>query len=137
MSPKVVGKIDLDKINTNTRPVKSDKKSQDENRSDKGKNKKKDKQNRQKAEFNDKNPKQNNAEQKSNPTTDSASNAKKDKKQKRRRINEQPVDVEAVIKGQNNQNNQNNTKPGKNSKGKNKSWRAYQRTSEGLPMRSS
>ena len=121
MSPKVVGKIDLDKINTNTRPVKSDKKSQDENRSDKGKNKKKDKQNRQKAEFNDKNPKQNNAEQKSNPTTDSASNAKKDKKQKRRRINEQPVDVEAVIKGQNNQNNQNNTKPGKNSKGKNKS----------------
>ena len=121
MSPKVVGKIDLDKINTNTRPVKSDKKSQDESRSDKGKNKKKDKQNRQKAEFNDKNPKQNNAEQKSNPTTDSASNAKKDKKQKRRRINEQPVDVEAVIKGQNNQNNQNNTKPGKNSKGKNKS----------------
>ena len=121
MSPKVVGKIDLDKINTNTRPVKSDKKSQDENRSDKGKNKKKDKQNRPKAEFNDKNPKQNNAEQKSNPTTDSASNAKKDKKQKRRRINEQPVDVEAVIKGQNNQNNQNNTKPGKNSKGKNKS----------------
>ena len=121
MSPKVVGKIDLDKINTNTRPVKSDKKSQDENRSDKGKNKKKDKQNRPKAEFNDKNPKQNNAEQKSNPTTDSASNAKKDKKQKRRRINEQPVDVEAVIKGQNNQNNQNNTKPGKSSKGKNKS----------------
>lgn len=115
--PKVIGKIDLDKINPNTRPVKSDKKSQDDNRSDKGKNKKKDKQNKSKADFIDKN-KQNSADQKSNPSAESsAPNSKKDKKQKRRRINEQPVDVEAVIKDQNNQNSQ---KPGKNSKGKNK-----------------
>lgn len=106
--PKVVGKIDLDKINTNTRPVKSDKKSQDDSRFDKGKNKKKDRQNKVKAEGGEKANKQNAAEQKPNaPLDSSAANPKKDKKQKRRRINEQPVDVEAVIKGQNNQNNQN------------------------------
>ncbi|MGM9795402.1 MAG: translation initiation factor IF-2 [Candidatus Aphodosoma sp.] len=115
--PKVIGKIDLDKINPNTRPVKSDKKSQEDNRSDKGKNKKKDKQNKSKADFIDKN-KQNSADHKSNSSAESsAPNTKKDKKQKRRRINEQPVDVEAVIKDQNNQNSQ---KSGKNSKGKNK-----------------
>lgn len=106
--PKVVGKIDLDKINTNTRPVKSDKKSQDEARFDKGKNKKKDRQNKPNAEGGEKVNKQNSAEQKTNtPLDSSAANSKKDKKQKRRRINEQPVDVEAVIKGQNNQNKQN------------------------------